>query len=106
MGFFGGREMVLARTTSADDGIAPCHVFLRRLLARRECFWLCNPYRKDPRNPETQKIECKEHDKTSLAAELPLSDQPSEVGGEIAPNHEDHIIDDKLHDAPSPFGRA
>ena len=59
---------------------------------------LCHPHRKHSRHPQEQKIERKEDDEADLAAKLTFGDEADDIGGEIARDHEDDVIDDEPHD--------
>src|SRR6266446_5061031 len=59
---------------------------------------LGDPHRKHPSNPQEQKIEHEKDDETDLAAKLAFGDETDGVGGEIACDHEDDVIDDEPHD--------
>src|SRR5262245_31756519 len=65
---------------------------------RFDVLGLCHPYRKHPRHPQEQKIERKEDDEADLAAKLAFGDEADEIGGDIASDHEDDVIDDETHD--------
>jgi len=65
---------------------------------RLRVLWLCQPYRKYPRDPQEQKIERKEDDEAHVAAELEFGDQPDGIGGEIAGDHEGNVVGDENHD--------
>jgi hypothetical protein len=58
-----------------------------------------DPFGKHPRHPQKKKIESKKNDQARLRAPLVLSEEPNKVGGEVADNHEDDIVDDETHDA-------
>ena len=59
---------------------------------------LGDPHREHPSNPQEQKIEHEEDDEANLAAKLAFGDETDGVGGEIACDHEDDVIDDEPHD--------
>src|SRR5262245_57723155 len=60
---------------------------------------LCEPHRKHPSHPQEQEIEREEDDEADLAAKLEFCDEADGVGGEIACDHEDDVIDDEPHDS-------
>src|SRR5712691_11605489 len=62
-------------------------------------FRLGDSHRKQPRDPQEQKIEREEDDQAGMAAKRALDDKPDEIGSKIARNHEDEVVDDELHDA-------
>src|SRR5215470_988236 len=60
---------------------------------------LGEPDRKHPSHPQEHKIEREEDDEADLAAKLAFGDEADGVGGEIACDHEDNVIDDEPHDS-------
>src|SRR5262245_53301242 len=59
---------------------------------------LRHPHCKHPRYPQEQEIERKEDDEADLAAKLAFGDEADDIGGDIARNHEDDVVDDEPHD--------
>src|SRR5262249_25856753 len=65
---------------------------------RLRILGLRQPYRKNPREPQEQKIERKKDDEAHVTAELELGDEADGIGGEIAGDHEGDVVGDEDHD--------
>jgi hypothetical protein len=65
----------------------------------RGVLGLRHPNRKQPRNPQKQKIEREENNEADMTTKLVLDDEPDEIGKEITCDHEGDVVDDQYHDA-------
>src|SRR5262249_7011035 len=56
---------------------------------------LSHPNRKQPSDPQEEKIEREENDEADITTKLALDNEPDEIVSKVARNHEGDVIDDQ-----------